>query len=74
MKPWLDKQEVQELTAKMRPSAQLRQLKSMEMDSLVRYRTDGSFIVMREGSTHTEEKPKKYELDFSGLGNVTQAA
>lgn len=74
MKPWLTTEEVEELTDKVRPSAQLRQLKSMELDHLVRYRTDGSFVVMREGSTHTEEKPKKYELDFSGLGNVTQAA
>tara|TARA_R100000951_G_scaffold64197_3_gene54276 strand:+ start:116 stop:340 length:225 start_codon:yes stop_codon:yes gene_type:complete len=74
MKPWLEKEEVEELTTKVRPSAQLRQLKAMGMGDLVRYRTDGSFIVMRDTMDNTKKSTKEYKLDFSGLGNGSQAA
>lgn len=74
MKPWLDEEEVVELTRKVRPCAQLRQLEAMELMHLVRQRTDGSFIVMRETMSNTEKPIKEYKLDFSGLGNDTQAA
>jgi hypothetical protein len=71
VKPWLTKEEVAELTARVRPSAQLRQLKAMGFDHLVKFRTDGSFVVMREGLLNAGtkgEQPKEYELDFSEFG------
>jgi len=74
MKPWLDEQEVVELTKKVRPSAQLRQLEAMKLMDRVHQRTDGSFIVMREAMGNTQKPAKEYKLDFSGLGNGSQAA
>ena len=44
MKPWLTKEEAKELTARVRPSAQLRQLESLGFYHLVHFRTDGSFV------------------------------
>lgn len=74
MKEWLSKKEVEELTGKIRPSAQLRQLKSLEMMHRVHFRTDGSFVVMREKLEQTSKPPKEYKMDFSGFGHGTQAA
>jgi len=74
MKPWLSEQEVVELTKKVRPSAQLRQLEAMNLMHLVRPRTDGTFIVWRNEAKKEEPQNKKYELDFTGLGNGSQAA
>ncbi len=77
MKPWLEELEVQELTKRIRPSAQEKQLESLGMSHLIKYRTDGSFIVLREGvSARADQPEKEYTLDFSSLGNRngTQAA
>lgn len=71
MKPWLSPEEIAELTARVRPSAQLRQLEAMGFYHLVHFRTDGSFVVMREGvlsTGATDEPQREYVLDFSEFG------
>mgnify|MGYP000627961188 CR=1 FL=1 len=45
MKPWLEPEEVVELTARVRPSAQFRWLKAMGFDHLVKFRTDSSSAI-----------------------------
>lgn len=74
MLDWLSEEEVRGLTKRVRPSAQLRQLKAMGFEHLVRLRTDGTFVVMRDDQAQTKEKAKLYKLDFSELGNGSKAA
>lgn len=45
--PWLSSDEVQDLTKRVRPRAQLRQLKALGFLPAVHFRTDGSFVVLR---------------------------
>jgi hypothetical protein len=71
--PWLSSDEVRDLTKKVRPRAQLRQLKSLGMGHAVKFRTDGSFVVLRslvEGG----KTLKPYSLNLDNLGRGSQAA
>ena len=65
---WLSDIDVQQLTGKVRRSAQLRVLK--ELGYSVRHRPDGSFIVPTQQFIETGSKPDQlYKMDFSGLGH-----
>lgn len=55
LKPWLDSDEVIELTGKRRRHAQLKELKAMGFLAAVHFRTDGSFVVLR----HLVEQSKQ---------------
>lgn len=46
-KPWLSDAEVCDLTRRLRPHAQLKQLKALGFGRAIHFRTDGSFIVLR---------------------------
>jgi len=66
---WLNEEQVIKLTKKIRPHAQLKQLKSLGYS--VDYRLDGSFVVPVNQflSTDSEKPTKEFQLDFSALGN-----
>ena len=68
--PWLSSDEVRDLTQRVRRTAQLRQLASLGMTSSIKFRTDGSFIVMR-GAEAPGSSKIDYTLDFAGLGRGT---
>ena len=69
MKLWLSEEEVQELTGKILPSAQMRVLDHIGLTYLLR--PDNSFIVPVFGNFISDQIPTKqddkYKLDFSSL-------
>ncbi len=69
IRPWLSEVEVEELTKKVRPQAQIKQLRSLGMFDSVRIRTDGSFVVLRD-ITPKNIKPS-YQLNLGNLGRGT---
>lgn len=72
MQYWLTEQQVQELTNKVRPSAQLRVLAAMGY--AVKLRPDGTFVVPTDQFQTVDNKPATYQLNFEGLGNGSKAA
>lgn len=72
MQFWLTEQQVQELTNRVRPSAQLRVLAAMGYS--VRLRPDGTFVVPTDQFRADDKKPATYQLNFEGLGNGSKAA
>jgi len=63
---WLTDAEVAALTRRVRQQAQLKQLKALVMMHAVRFRIDGSFMVLRQAIEPTKSQ-KSFDLTLDRL-------